>query len=295
MFRLYAATVLIASSAVSTASAQVKLEWKFKEGETFYIETEAKTKQSLDFGTEPLESESTTTDLNQYKVVKTNSQNAILEMQSMGSKSKGEDPIGKIGVALAKNLKDVTFRITLDKSGKATKVEGLDELIKKIVGNDAGTEKAVLLLGMEELYSEGLTQFFGFLPSKGVTKGDKWKRSGKMPLPMMGTLKCETEFEYQGPIEKGEKITSTEQFTYELPKAQEGALMHVTKADVKVESGKGTILFDAAAGRLVRSEQSLKLKGKLTMTSGKSGKEANLTVNIETDTVTRLLSENPWK
>ena len=109
----------------------------------------------------------------------------------------------------------------------------------------------------------------------------------------LGTLNSETEFEYQGPGEKGEQIAITQQFTYEQPKQQVGSLLRITRADVKAEPGKGQIIFDATTGRPVRLEQTFKLKGTFTYEAG--GNESSFDMEQECTVVTRVLNENPLK
>jgi hypothetical protein len=293
MFRLCAMCVLLVAGTASSVAADVKLEWKFKEGETFYVENETKTKQTIGTGAAPVGLEKTTTTVAQYKVIRTTSEETVLEMQFAGFKGDAKDPIAAIAGAFAKDFKEITFRITLNMTGQVTKFEGFDDFIKKVAGDNEAVAKALRSMGSEELYRQGVTQTFGFLPVKGVTKGDKWKQTGNMPLPLFGALKSETEFAYQGPGEKGEQIAFTQQFTYELPKPQDGALLRITKADVKIEPGKGLFIFDARAGRLVRLERSFKLKG--TFTSEVGGKERTIDLEQESTVVSHVLSDNPLK
>jgi hypothetical protein len=292
MFRSIAVCLLL-PTAVSSAAADVKLEWKFKEGETFYAENVTKTKQAVGAGALPAGVEKTTTAVAKYKVIKTTPEGTVLEMQFAGIKSDGKDLGSALGSAFGNNLKDVAFRITLNKSGKVTKFEGIDEYMKKIVGDNEAALKAARAMGMEELFSQGVTQTFGFLPEKGVSKGDKWKLTGKLPLPLFGSFKTETEYVYQGAGEKGEQISLTQQLTYEVPKVQEGTLLRIIKGDMKCEPGKGQILFDATTGKLVRLETAFKFKG--TFTTESLGKEQTINMEQESTVVTRLLSENPLK
>ena len=293
MPRWSAVGVLLVVLAVPAAAADNKLEWKFKEGDTFYVENVTKTKQSLGAGGKANETEKTTTAVARYKVIKTTADGAVLEMQFAGTKVAGNDPVAALAGTLGDKLKEITFRVTLTTSGQVTKFEGFDEFVKTLVGDNELSAKTVRAMGLEELYVQGITQTFGFLPAKNVVKGDKWRQKGMMPLPLFGSLKTETEYAYQGPGEKGEQITFTETFTYELPKAMEGALLKITKGDAKVEPSKGTVVFDAATGRLVRLERPFKLKG--TFTFDANGKEQALEMDQESTTVIRVFKENPLK
>jgi hypothetical protein len=226
-------------------------------------------------------------------VVKTTADGAVLEMRFAGNKTTGNNPAAALGGAFAEKLKDVTFRITLSKSGQVTKFEGFDDFVKAVVGDNEVGAKTVRSMGLEELFTQGVTLTFGFLPTKEVAKGDKWKQTGTMPIPLFGALKSETEFVYQGPGAKGDEITFAGTFTYEVPKPMAQTLLKVTKGDVKVEPSKGTIVFDPATGRLVRLERPFKLKGTFTVDGG--GKEQTLEMEQDSTTTVRVLKENPLK
>ena len=292
MFQSSAVCLLLVAVA-SSAAADVNLEWKFKEGDVFYAENVTKTKQTMGpAGAAPAKVEKKTTAVAKYTVLKTTPEGTVLEMRFAGFKTDGKDLGAALGNAFANNLKDASFRITLNNSGQVSKFEGIDEYLKKIVGDNEEALKAARM-GVEEMFTQGITQTFGFLPEKGISKGDKWKQTGKLPLPMFGTLKTETEYVYEGSGQKGEQITLTQQMTYEVPKVQEGTLFRIIKGDLKAEPGKGRIVFDAANGRLVRLESSHKFKGKFTVEA--FGKEQTMNLEQESTVVTRILNENPLK
>jgi hypothetical protein len=293
MLRYFLPCAVLTIGLTVPAQAQVKLEWKFKEGDTFYIENVTKTKESIGIRGMANEYEKTTTGVARYKVVKTTADGAVLEMQFVSVKSDGNDPLPALAGTFTDELKEVTFRITLSATGQVSKIEGFDDFFKKFAGDDKAVAKDLRSMGLEELYTQGITQAFGFLPAKAVSKGDKWKLTGTLPLPQVGSFKTETEYTYQGPGDNGEQITFVEKYTYELPKAMDGALLKITKGDTKVEPSKGTITFDVASWRLVRLERPFKFKG--TFTADGKGKELTFEVEQESTVIIRLFKENPVK
>jgi hypothetical protein len=170
--------------------------------------------------------------------------------------------------------------VTLSPAGQVTKFEGFDEFVKKMVGDNEAARAAFKAMGVEDLYAEGVNQTFGFLPGKPGAKGDSWKRSGRYPLMMLGTLKYDTEYAYQGRSDKGEAISFTEKFTYEAPKEMAGFPIKVTKADVKVDTRAGSILFDPTAGRLIQHERSFRFKGTFTREAGEKRQRSTWTRRV---------------
>src|SRR5262249_45532391 len=109
-----------------------------------------------------------------------------------------------------------------------------------------------------------------------IKSGEKWQRALTYPFGPLGKLTVTNEYVYDGPtkFEDATKVTrDVEKITftpvaskYELPaESTEKLLYRASKGDIKVEESRGTILFDAKAGRLVNFENKMKLRGNLTL------------------------------
>jgi hypothetical protein len=164
------------------AQAQVKLEWNFKEGDTFYVENVNKMKQSLGAGGNLREQEKTTTAVSRYKVVKKTADGTVLEMQFAGRKTESKDGGAALVDPLIEKLKDVTFRITLDPTGQVTKFEGFDEVIKKIAGDNEATAKMLRAGGLEDSFKEGVTPGRAHYGNAWKTRDSNSRDSGNRPF-----------------------------------------------------------------------------------------------------------------
>jgi hypothetical protein len=58
----------------------------------------------------------------------------------------------------------------------------------------------------------------------------------------------------------------------------------VTKSDLKIDSGDGTILFDREVGAIVSAKGKTRIKGSMTFDAGGQELPGDLDLTIETDT-----------
>jgi hypothetical protein len=122
------------------AYAQTKLEWKLQEGDKFYLETVTTTKfkTKLMDQDQPTKQDVENKTIDRVEVMKKSGQEIVFKKttESVKLKNKGEeinDPKEP-----AKRLEGAVLLITLNPSLKTvTKVEGVDEFIKKTFGAEA--------------------------------------------------------------------------------------------------------------------------------------------------------------
>src|SRR5262249_48342005 len=153
-------------------------------------------------------------------------------------------------------LQGAVFKITLSPKMEITKFEGFDALVKKIAARDE--DAATVFKGWikEDAVKRPLETWFRSLPNKPVAKGDTWETKLSVAFGPLGTLATENTYTFQG-TEKADgkelaKITVATKATYAPPEGDTGLPFKITKGDLKAEGGKGTLLFDPEAGRLVR-------------------------------------------
>jgi hypothetical protein len=268
--------VLCAFAIVTPAArAQVQLEWKLKEGDRFYLEVESTFKQTLEVAgkdtSNKIEQNLTKTIVLQFYVEKKNTDGSYLIKETVeGMKVQGA---GGPEVKDEK-IQGASFTLTLDLKGEVVKVEDYDQVVKKLSADDPKVAKIVKALVSEDLLKKSAKELFSFLPNKQVKEGDEpWGKGKKIPMPLgpFGSYDLTNTYKYEG---KGkdkqkdfEKITFTTTAEYSPPKDDAGLEFKVTKGELKIENAKGTIYFDAAAGRLVSYEMSLELTGSLTLTN----------------------------
>jgi hypothetical protein len=295
----WAGVVLVLSASAVPAFGQVKLEWKFKEGDKFYLEERVVLKQTMKIPGTELKQELDHTRVTRFTVKKKTDDTLVLEQKIESEKihrvSGSAEPEGE----LLKKLEGATFTVTLNSKMKVTNFEGYDALIKKLAKKDDVGKAARTLMPQESL-SKPVEAFFGFLPTKAVAKGDEWTHEFSLRLGPLGTLKQENGYTSAGDAKaegkeviKLEVVNKTSSFT----PAAAGDLQpfRVTKGKLRVnpKKTKGTVYFSSALGRLVKAVKTMNLDGTLTI----DVKGNTLTMDIaQEETVTsRILDKNPLK
>lgn len=258
--------ILVVALVTRPAPAQVSLAWKFQEGESLLIENVEKTKQTLKLKDKTIMQESTVTTRSRFTVKQKTAKETVLAIKIEDITTRS--PTAKEGKDLDKDvagkMKGAVFTVTLNPSYKIVKLEGFEELIKKIAGDNEEVEKLVRARMTEETLKKSLEEPYQFLPSKPVAKGDTWKQDAVVPLGMFGSFKVVKTFTYKGKAAGGEQIGFTSAMTY-TPPSGEGTVFKITKANLKAEDGVGTFLFDSDKGRLVRGDNHVAIRGSLTV------------------------------
>jgi Family of unknown function (DUF6263) len=293
--RVTAGAGLLLLAVVLPAPAQTALEWKFKAGDKFYIENVTKTQQKITVGDKTTESDSTFTTVSRFEVKKADAGSYTLEQTIEGvqvKSSKADDPTTPIASRFANLLKGATFKFTINAAGKVTSgLEGYDDLIKKLSGNNESAEKENRSRLPEDVFKEDLNTIFGFLPEKPVQKDDTWVRKESMIL-RWGKLTGEASYKYKGPSKDGEQIDVSRKWTYALT-GEGDAGVKVTKGELKAdEPSAAVIIADLAAGRLVSSTQTTHLSGKFTTTDAMM-KDTSYTVDQTTTRTIKRVDKNP--
>jgi hypothetical protein len=294
--RTTVAAGLLLAALVPPARAQTPLEWRFKDGEKFYVEAVTDTKQTITMGDRATTSASTFTTVSRF-VIKKAADGYGVEQTIEGvkvSSSRTDDPTLGVRSRYANQLKGTTFKFTLSPNGQVTSktIDGYDDLIKKLSGGSEAIEKEVRARLPENAFREELNAIFGFLPHKAVSSGDGWEWRETLSMPW-GTLKGKASYTYRGrKAKEGEEITVNHEWTLELAKDAPG--VKVTKGDLKVDKAEGTIHCDPAAGRLIGNTQTTHAAGRLTMLDS-SMKEVAFDIDRTTTRTLRRVDENPLK
>lgn len=307
--RCWIGAVLALAALGAPAHGQVTLEWKFKEGTRFYLEAVTTSKQGMKALGKELRRDERVTTLFSVVVRKVNDdKSGVLEqkvesikVENVGSMT-GALPAEDAG-KFAQQLKGATFRLTVTPHGEVTKFEGYDEVVKKLVGEDAAARKAVQAVLTDEYLKRSATEVFAVVPPGQVKGGDSWGGDQKHELPLgpIGTFAVTRKCTYDGKKElndpplKGtyDKIGFTVAGAYNAPKSGDAGpfSFRVTKGDLKMEDGKGDVWFDAAAGRLVETTTSVRLKGSLTAVA--NGNTIESEMDLDRSTKVRLLDQPP--
>jgi hypothetical protein len=305
--------LLVVAFPAAADDAAVKLEWKFKKGDKFFVKNDSTVKQTMRtpaLNKElKLETEQTTVFSVTVQDV-TSDKSAVLEYKIESSSAKTSTAGGAAAAdeRLQQLLAGATFTVTLGPKGEVTKFEGYDGLVKKFAGDDKNAEKVVRAVLSEAELKARATDALGFLPDGPVkldTPTAKWERKGMtLPFGPLGSFEVDRRYTYVGPAKAPsgkaqEKIEFQADAKYSPPAKAEkrdgtpALPFQVSKADLKAENFKGTIFFDAAAGRLGSAEWTLNLKGPVTFTGQGQGAEITQEVTLEQAVKTTVTDTNP--
>ena len=122
------------------------------------------------------------------------------------------------------------------------------------------------------------------MPDEAVNVGDTWTRTEVWHIGQGQALTFEREYEYAGTVDEGGKSydqikVADKSVTFTL--APNPALpLTVTKSELKVDSSKGTLLFDREAGNVVKNDLKATIGGSMTLSFGGQALPADLKLSL---------------
>lgn len=291
-----------------STQAQVKLEYKFPEGQKLTSKTTSKTSQVLTLMGQAIETESKETVVGSTAVGKKRADGTVPVDEKVESFSAelslpggmmisydSKDPNPKIdNPQLAflgevyKLVSQIAFTVVLDAQNKVKAVEGTEQLLEKANAlNEMAKQSIRSRLDAQQLKTQ-FEQSHGNLPEVLARPGEPWERIEKLDVGGGQTLTFHKKYEYVGNEKRGnatlEKINvKTTEVSYTMDPNSPSPLK-VSKSDLKVESGTGTILFDREGGHVVASNGKIHIKGPMTFTAAGQEIPGELDLTIETDT-----------
>jgi hypothetical protein len=272
---------------LSNAGAQDQLAWKFVAGESL--------KYSVTQGTDmqmSLNDQKQNMSMNQqmdmlWKINEVDSagtavMSQIVERVQMKTEggalgtmeydsASGEKPDSKLVQAMADvfaRIINQPFAVTMASSGKISDVNVPEELLDQLTRSGAAGQ--VL---NKEVLEQMMTQSAITLPDKAIKPGDSWPSNQKVELEF-GTMNIDSTLTYNG-MESGTNIALISMKPSITVKPKEGNPITLT---VNKTEGEGTVRFDQAKGRIVRSDLDLTLE----MTVKNFGAEVRMTLRQKT-------------
>ena len=299
---------LVAMAAAPAARAQVKLEYKFPEGQTLTYKTTMKMNQILTLaGMEiPTEVEQT---IVSSRVIGKRAGDSTLPVQEkveafradmslpggMQITFDSKQPDAKIENEQLAFLADVfklagetSYTVVLDGQNKVKAIEGTEKLQEKADKLNPLVRDSMRNRFSAEKLKAGFEESHGNLPDVLARPGEPWERT--MTINSDQELILRKKYEYAGTEKRGDKtLDKITVKTLDIkmksdPNSQ--APSKVTKSDLKVDSSDGTILFDREAGRVVESRDKLHVKGSLTVAA--AGQEYPGELDLTMDTTQEL-------
>jgi hypothetical protein len=264
--------VLLAAPSARALAEGVPLSWHFKPGETLHYVAKQEVVQNLSSPTiSGKMNVGITLDLT-WAVQSVDAQQVAslkqmidrVQMNVDGPKGvkvqydsvSGKEPEGaaKAAVAGLQTLAKKPMSLKIDPQGKILEVKLPQDVLDEI-------QKTPALQPLARTFSEeGMKQLLGLslLPKESLVPGKSWDDESLFENAQAGKQKVKSTYTYVGPktvegkpVEQIDSVVTLEV----LPPEQQAA-----KVDITEQHGTGTAYFDAAAGRLLQSTTTMKLK-----------------------------------
>lgn len=250
----------------SSSQGSVKLEWKFTPGESFLTERVYDQKQEITVKGRTFSQEVAGTWRARFTVLSRYWGKWLLQvtLEEVSYKTGGLGGPAAFDEKLAARLKGASLTLLLTGQGEVNRLRGYDDFIRQLAEGKPENEKVLKALFSEEGLEETFAEMFAFLPRKAADPGDKWERDTVEPVPPFGFFRSRFEYQYEGLKEGAHAISYTVKTEFNKPK-DPPALFRLIKGELTGEEGKGFALFDADAGRLVRGERTMTVRGQLTI------------------------------
>jgi hypothetical protein len=278
------------------ARAQVQLQVKLPE--KFYVELKSEFRRVFRSPKGEIKDRTESSQVLGITVLKTNADGSrVVEVKIESFKEVITDEAGKKKEIAHADQQGAVLQVTLDPNLDVTKVEGIEEVLKK--SDPKGTAKketrAYQLEYFENVLRYWLSQIFVPMADKPVKTGDKWQQKALRTLGPYGNLKLTRELTYQG-VEAStgqelHKVTFTTKHAFSPIKHWDAFPFKVSRASVNKGEFAGTIYFDAKAGLLVRSDA--KELRDLVMTLNYEALDREVRIKDEGTSSMRFHEKNP--
>ena len=307
MSRRFIGAVLVIAGFALSAHAQAPLEWKYKKGDQFYLRNVSSTKQTVRMQkpdgkkVENTRNSSEQTVVLGFTVVDVTAEKNIILKETIEEvhikPTGGKDPRPAYSDS---TIVGASFTIEISPKGEIRKFDGYDKLIGQLAGDDQTAGQALLAILQEDALKKTVREVLLFLPDTPAKEGMKWEQTIDEPFGALGTLHETRKFQYAGKADSGgkmlDKITFTTDATYSTEGKKVGDhpyFVREGKVVVDPQNAKGTILFDATAGRLVEIKSAVNLKG--TFAVSISNVRVDIEVEQEQTSLVELLNQKPPK
>lgn len=308
-----AVSVLLALASVSAPLPdQAVYKWKFEKGRPFYQEVTNDVDQTMKVGGQDVKMAQRHTFVYCFTPVKQDGDEWVLRQTIEALKMEVDVGGNKIVfdstkpeasdtvLSLAKFYKAMVgweCRLTLDGNRKVIRLEGAEELNKRLAKEVPEAAAAGLdHLMSEEALRETTSHTFNALPGRRVEKGESWSRTSRMDLGFAGRMVCVYEYVHAGKDGKLDKfaVQSVDVKHHPpVPGAPTKLPFTLKKADFKSKKAGGVILFDPVRGRVEKAEFTMETDGSLSIDIG--GQVTDVTLSQTQKTTTRTTDSNPLK
>jgi uncharacterized protein DUF6263 len=264
------------------------LQWKLKEGDTFYVKRVAQAEGAVSFDGEPKiddKDKSEVTVVLRFRVKSVAAGATVVEMTYVMTETKTEK------VTSVSFPKSYTFTATLDDRMKVIKFEGYDKMLDALSEGDEARKKVVRGLTPESSFRRDLDYAFPACPGKPVAIGTTWDQTESTSF-LGGTIDFKLTRKLDGV--KGDVATVLTKGDLSWKKGDEpGSVGKVIKGDMKVEKYAHAYRFDMKKGRPLDSKLELNLD--FTLTAEVAGMPLKLRSKENQTVTTTVTDKDPLK
>lgn len=195
-----------------------------------------------------------------------------------------------------KKLLEADLKLHVDaKEMKVKKIEGHDDLVKKLGVTNPQMEPLLKSILSEEALKQMAEPTWGAFPTAAVKKGEPWKKKSTLDLGPIGKYDTEYTYTYEGPDKAGDKIKIDAVLTYSPPAQGKAGGLPFTIKSAKLQSKEGTghAIFDKKKGRIEFSTMKMKLEGTLEIEVG--GMTTTVELSQDQTATVRSMDTDPTK
>ena len=212
LHRAALASLLSLAIMATPAPGQVALQWKFKDGDRFYLEEKIVTRTTTTTAGQRIPSEQSQVRISSFLVKKQTVETTDLEQRIESWRIKTVGPLLGVNEG-AKLLEEITanvvFQIQLKPSGEILEFKGYDQVEKRLKDKGKQEAKEFEAAGGKEIFRSMLTMAFDVLPStRNVKAGESWKKDNLVSMGPLGDYKYALNFTSLGKGDAGKAETS---------------------------------------------------------------------------------------
>lgn len=205
-------------------------------------------------------------------------------------------------------LPGTTFQVEMKPSGEVASIHGLTEAMKKVISSDDPSMRMMKDMMERSFNDDSMKRSLetAILPDKPVAVGGKWARDTEFDLQKLGKLKAHFDFTYAGMEDQSgspcAKVDTKYTMSMGAGKPDTSSMPGAENLDIDLSmddaQGEGTIYFSSDKGRLIRSAMATDMDMNMSMKpkgqdKGDQGKmEMAVRVNIKS-TVALLSADDP--
>ena len=275
----------------------VLLDWKFKEGEKFWVDTTTRVEQIEKVGAQQGANIVVMRTITSYLVKKVTESNYV-ELEAKIESTRYENnqtPDSQKMSTLFGMLQGATFKLTMNPEQQVQKLEGYSEWLVKLAQQIPASEVDRLrALVPEADIRNAASEGFGFLPGKEITLNQQWKKKCELNLAPAGVLNYQVNYTYRGNDKGKEKIMidCKENGKYTMTPGMSAA---GTQSEFTLVSRTGTIWFNNQTGKMDQAEHLYQTQGTILMPATTTSAAASLQVTNRIQVKQTLSMKPPAK